>query len=105
MTLIYKDECFELGLPEPKKGEHQTHYVTRVMMEGIRLDTRQARYIGIGNLHSLVSELNRKRVPFSLAHLKVPCPKTKQVPPNPVDVIWMTDTERSEFLEMKKGSK
>ncbi|PMP04604.1 hypothetical protein BCS95_05465 [Vibrio breoganii] len=100
--MIYKDECFELGLPEPKKGEQQVHYVKRVMLEGIKLDTRQARYIGIGNLHSIVSNLNKQYVPFSLSHQRARCPKTGEVPPYAVDVIWMTDEERELYAEMRK---
>ncbi|MEZ8989073.1 hypothetical protein FCV82_06440 [Vibrio breoganii] len=103
MTMIYKDECFELGLPEPKKSEQQVHYVTRVMLEGIRLDTRQARYVGIGNLHSIVSHLNKKKLPFTVSHDLRKCPKTGDVPPYPVDVIWMTDEQRNVYWEMKKA--
>lgn len=103
MTLIYKDECFELGLPEPKKGEQQVNYVTRVMMEGIHLDTRQARYVGIGNLHSIVSALAKKKLPFSVKHAVRKCPKTGDVPPYPVDVIWMTNEQRNAYSEMKKA--
>lgn len=104
MTMLYKNECLELGLPEPNNGEKQTHYLTRAMTDGHQIDTRMSRYIGVGNLHSVVSALTKMRIPFSLEHRTVKCPKTKEVPPYPVDVIWMTEEQINAYWEKKKGS-
>ncbi|MCA0937803.1 hypothetical protein LCL85_19880 [Vibrio alginolyticus] len=100
---LFKDECFELGLPEPKRGEKEIYYVIRVIREGIQLNTRMARYIGIGNLHSIIPALKRKRVPFSSTTKAVFCPKLKEIRTHPVDVIWMTEEQRNAYWEMRKA--
>ncbi|OLQ77609.1 hypothetical protein BIT28_26945 [Photobacterium proteolyticum] len=103
MSMIYRDECSDLGLPEPKIGEKQIHYVIRAMLNGHRLDTRMCRYIGIGNLHSLVSALTKLKLSFSLKHETVACPKTKKVLSHPVDVIWMTPEQIEDYWSKKKA--
>ncbi|MGF1740619.1 hypothetical protein L4C34_05995 [Vibrio profundum] len=102
---MYKEKCIELGYPEPRASETQVNYVVRIMLSGLKLHTRNARHIGIGNLHSIAAGLSRKKVEFSLSHVKAKCPETGEVPYHKVDQIWMTQEQRAEYLEKKKGSK
>lgn len=87
--MIHTDKCIELGLPAPKSYHNQLSYVLSVITQGIKLNTRLARYIGIHNLHSLISALKRKGYKFTLEHGRVPCPFTGKIPPHPVDILSM----------------
>lgn len=87
---LYQDHIKKLGLPEYIAGEKHINYVQRALLNGHRLDTRKCRYIGIGNLHSLVSKLARKQFPHSLKHDRVIDPHTGEIPVHLVDVIWMS---------------
>jgi len=88
--MIYIDKCIELGLPTPKSYHNQQSYVLSVITQGIKLNTRLARYIGIHNLHSLVSTLKYKGYKFTLEHGRVACPFTGKIPPHPVDILFMS---------------
>ncbi|MCW3172820.1 hypothetical protein [Shewanella subflava] len=101
MSMIYSDECLELGLPLPLTGEKQIDYVKRLLASGRSINTRIARYIGIGNLHSIVSTMQKQRFPYAIKHSAVFCPKTKRVPPQLVDVVWMNEEQLKEYWEMK----
>jgi hypothetical protein len=88
--MIHKDKCLTLGLPEPLCGETQFFYIVRCMKSGYELNTRICRYIGIYNLHSLVSKVRRKGTQFTLEHRRAICPFTGKLRPEPVDHIYMT---------------
>ncbi len=88
--MIHADKCIELGLPVPESYHNQLSYVLSVITQGIKLNTRLARYIGIHNLHSLVSTLKYKGYKFTLEHGRVPCPFTGKIPSHPVDILSMS---------------
>ncbi|WP_255229479.1 hypothetical protein [Pseudoalteromonas sp. HM-SA03] len=100
--MIHKDKCQELGLPEPLSYHNQLTYVLMVISQGLKLSTRNARYIGIHNLHSLVSILRRKGYQFTLEHGRVHCPFTGIVPPYPVDIVSMS-YEQIQLYKSKKS--
>jgi hypothetical protein len=104
MSVIYQDECLELGFPVPHVGERQIDYIKRLLTSGRSINTRQALYIGIANLHSRVSALKKQRFPYAIKHAVVHCPKTKQTPKQPVDVIWMTEEQIKEYWEAKENA-
>lgn len=58
--LIDEKRCQEIGLPKPESFDTENSYVMKIILSGKSLNTRQARYIGIGNLHSVVSGLVNK---------------------------------------------
>jgi len=58
-----------------------------------------ARYIGIYNLHSILSKLKKRGVPFTIDHLKVYCPLVKEVISNPVDKAYMSFEQVSLYKE------
>lgn len=104
MSVIYQDECLELGLPLPLKHEKQIDYVKRVLISGLVMNTRMARYIGIANLHSVASALRKQRFPHSIEHKCAYCPKTLSTPTRPVDVVWMDQEQRKQYLEAKENA-
>lgn len=87
--MIHTDKCIELGLPAPKSYHNQLSYVISLITQGIKLNTREARYIGIHNLHSLISTLKRKGHKHTLEHGRVYCPFTGETPSQPVDILSM----------------
>jgi hypothetical protein len=91
---IYKKECLELGLPEPKDYEKQRSYITRTIASGFNLNTRICRYIGIFNLHSQVAALYSKGLLFTWAHGLAECPFTHEVPREQVIIIYMTKEQQ-----------
>jgi hypothetical protein len=93
---MYLKKIEELELPEPKCDEKQYTYILRILLLGIAINTRICRYIGIGNLHSLVSELKKKRIPHTVEHRAVIDPATGKLNPYPVDVVWIT-AEQKQF--------
>lgn len=99
--MIHKDKCLALDLPEPKSHETQLVYVLRVMAEGFVLNTRLCRFIGIHNLHSLVSTLAKRGVNFTLAYERVYCPFICDTPPFPVDVVYMTQDQQAKYRNEK----
>lgn len=103
--MIYKDKCLELGLPEPASFDNQITYVTKVITSGYRLNTRIARYIGIHNLHSLIPIIAKRGLIFVLEHGRVNCPFTKEIPPYPVDIVYMTTEQLTDYQKEKAAKK
>ena len=103
--MIHKDKCLELGLPEPESFDNQKAYVLKIILKGRRFDTRMARYIGIHNLHSIVSILHKKGYQFTLEHNQVRCPFTGDTPANIVDVLSMTPQQIAHFKKTKAAKK
>lgn len=100
--MIHKDKCQELGLPEPQSYHNQLTYVLMAMTQGFTLNTRTARYIGIHNLHSVVSTLKRKGHKFTHKKKRVYCPRDKLVPPYPVVTVSMS-YEQIQLYKSKKS--
>ena len=89
--LIDEKRCEGIGLPKPESFDTERTYVIKVMLAGKSINTRQARYIGIGNLHSVVSSLvNRNRVSLTRVRGVVKDPATGQRPANTVLTVYMT---------------
>ncbi|NVJ62196.1 MAG: hypothetical protein HWE27_17550 [Gammaproteobacteria bacterium] len=103
--MIHPDKCKELGLSKPKNHDNQLAYVKRIILNGIKFNTRLARYVGIHNLHSIISILFKKGVQFTLEHGKVWCPFKEEVPPYPVDIIYMTEEQVLKYKEEKAAKK
>jgi hypothetical protein len=103
--MIHKDKCLELGLPIPASFDNQQTYVVRVIVDGFKLHTRTARFIGIHNLHSIVPILYKKGYQFTLEHGRVKCPFTGKVPPYPVDIISMTPEQIEHYKKAKTAKK
>jgi len=87
---IHKDKCLELGLPEPENYDTQSAYVLKLISNGYKFNTRMARYIGIHNLHSIVSKLTKSGLDFTLVHDLAKCYYTKTTPPQNVDIVFMS---------------
>jgi hypothetical protein len=103
--MIHKDKCLELGLPLPASLDNQHAYVLKVIVNGFKLNTRTARFVGIHNLHSIVSILHKKGYLFTLEHGRVKCPFTGKVPPYPVDILSMTTEQITHYREAKTAKK
>lgn len=101
IAMIHADKCLELGLPEPKTFETQVSYVLRCMEAGHKLHTRIARYIGIGNLHSIIPALYRMGIEFEKYLGLARCPFTGETPPFPVDWIFMTAEQSKQYRKRK----
>lgn len=89
------DACVSLGFPMPFKWEDQICYIRRLLLDGHSINTRQARFIGIGNLHSVVPVLRRKGFPIRVWHTQALDPRTGERPPQPVDHISL-DIEQAD---------
>jgi hypothetical protein len=63
------------------------------------------RYIGISNLHSVVSALKNKGACLTVSHEKVYDPALQRIIPYPVDVVSMTPEQREKYLSNKKPAK
>ncbi len=98
---MYQNHIEQLGLPAHKKGERQIDYVKRVLLNGTRLNTRICRFIGIGNLHSIISRLASKRFPHCVKHGLVTDPYTGEVPPYEVDIVWMEPEQIQAYRKQK----
>lgn len=103
--MIHKDKCLELGLPIPASFDNQQTYVLKVIVDGYKLNTRTARFIGIHNLHSIAPILHKKGYQFTLEHGRVKCPFTDIVPPYPVDILSMTPEQITYYKEAKTAKK
>ncbi len=99
--MIRKDKCLEIDLPMPKGYETQIGYVKRLLVSGYRLNTRLCRFIGIANLHSITSALKNKGTMLVVEHGIAKCPETNETPPYPVDIIYMTTDQISEYKKTK----
>ena len=74
--MIHQNKCLELGLPEPHPCQKESNYVLSVIALGIKADTKMARSIGIDNLQSVASALERKGYVFTLEYEDIKCPLT-----------------------------
>lgn len=97
--IIHTDKARKLGLSEPKSFETQYAYVLRLMLEGVTLDTRICRFLGIHNLHSIVPKLYDNGVEFTQYQGLTECPFTGEIPRRPVIVIYMTPEQRKAYFE------
>jgi hypothetical protein len=102
--MIHSDKCQELSLPSPKGFDTQYSYVLSCIVAGHNINTRLCRYIGIHNLHSIIPKLKKKKIPFTLEHGRVLCLYTKQIPPHPVDIVYMTQEQLQQHLNNKKAA-
>jgi hypothetical protein len=103
--MIHSDKCHELNLPQPQSFDTQYNYILNCILAGYNINTRLCRYVGIHNLHSLIPKLKKKKIPFTLNHGRVACPYTNEVPPYDVDIIYMTNEQRLEYIEKNKSAK
>ncbi|MEY8198383.1 MAG: hypothetical protein RPS47_04020 [Colwellia sp.] len=105
--MIDKAKCLELCLPAPKIKQFETSYVIACMAADYPLNTWICRYIGIGNLHSILSALNNRKdpPPFTIEHGKAWCPNRKLVPNKAVDIAYMTPEQRKQYASNKKPAK
>lgn len=85
---LIPEACTQLGFPTPYGHEEQAAYVRRLLREGFSINTREARFVGIHNLHSIAAELRRKGFPFHTDHKPAMDPRTGELPPQPVD--WLS---------------
>lgn len=100
--MLYQDRIAQLGWPR-YKGQHQTHYLMELLIKGYSPDTRKCRFVGIGNLHSLLPQLERKLFPFTKAMRKTKDPVTGTTPSNEVLVVWMTAEQIQKWIERQNG--
>ena len=96
---IHTDKAADLDLPCPKSFETQYAYVLRLMLEGITLNTRVCRYLGIHNLHSIAPKLYYNGIKFTWYKDLAECPLSGEVPPRPVTTIYMTLEQRKAHRE------
>lgn len=94
---IIPAHCENLGLPTPCEYESQCNYVKRVLIEGHRINTREARYIGIYNLHSLLSKLKAKGFPVTIQRKAATDPRTQEKSPYRVDHASVNPTDLAEW--------
>ncbi|MGO1190118.1 hypothetical protein [Vibrio casei] len=87
---MYIENIKKLNLPERKKGDTHANYIKRVLLTGHKFNTREARHIGIGNLHSIKPVLNKQQFPFKDERKRVIDPATGEIPIHTVLVIYMT---------------
>jgi hypothetical protein len=103
--LLNKSRCAELNLPVPHNFYTCESYVLHCISKAYTLNTRMCRYIGISNLHSVVSALKNRGICLTVEHKKVYDPALKIIIPFPVDVVSMTPEQGEEFLSNKKPAK
>jgi hypothetical protein len=103
--MIDLQRCKELNLPIPRKNQTQPSYILTCISTGHKINTRICRYIGIYNLHSVISKIKERHYPVTVEHRIVWCPQTKTLPFHPVDVVYMTQEQRKSYLINKKPAK
>ena len=96
--MISKEKCAKLGLPEPKSFHSQKGFILLCLLHGYKINTRICRYIGIHNLHSILSDLKSRGVPMLITHEQVWCPEQGLKPARPVDVVMMSYSQRKEIM-------
>ncbi|NHN73800.1 hypothetical protein [Vibrio fluvialis] len=96
---MYLSNIKELGWPEPLAYQHQSSFIRQLLLTGLELNTRQARFAGIGNLHSQISELKRKGVPVSVRYKQAIDPFIQCLNSYPVLHVRMTEKQRAAYLE------
>ena len=101
--LIDEKRCEELGFPKPESFDTEKSHVMKVMLSGKSINTRQARYIGIGNLHSVVSELrNKYQVDLTKVRGCVKDPATGKKPINTVLITFMKPEQIEEHKAKRR---
>lgn len=103
--MIDKARCQELELPVPRRLQTQIGYVLFCLLAGQKINTRVCRYIGIYNLHSIISSLNGRGISITIEHDKVWCPCLKMIPKYRVDIAYMTPEQRKQYTDIKKPAK
>lgn len=99
--LLNAKNCFLLGLPEPRKQESQWEYIRQILLAGHSINTRQCRFIGIGNLHSVVSALRKWGLPLRIEHKPAIEPRSGESLPQPVDHV---STDFAELARIENAS-
>lgn len=104
MAMINEKVAQALGLPVPMKNEQQTSYVWRICLDGDDINTRQARLIGIANLHSVASALlNSHRLPISRELCAVIDPATGKLDSRRVLRVWCEPADIADHQAKKKA--
>lgn len=104
MAMINEKVAQALGLPVPMRGEPQTSYVWRACLGGFVINTRQARLIGIANLHSVASALrNSHRLPISRERCAVIDPATGKLDRRCVLRVWCEPADIAEHQAKKSA--
>lgn len=96
---LISEACDQLCFLTPLPHEEQAAYVKRLLREGFTVNTRQARFIGIHNLHSIAAELRRKGFPLHTDHKPAMDPRTGELPPQRVDWLSMTTEQLEDAKE------
>ena len=99
--IIYKTECLEVSLPEPRAFDNQQSYIIYCISNGYQIDTRTARYIGIGNLHTQANNVKKKGIKLTIDKVKSKCRKTSEILPQPVDLVYMTPLQQKIYWGAK----
>lgn len=95
------DHITELGWPEYKR-ESQSQYISKLLINGFKINSKECLYIGINHLHSLLPKLRKKGFPCIINHYKVIDPATGKLSPTVVDIVHMTSEQRQEWGEIRK---
>ncbi|MGC9422694.1 hypothetical protein [Vibrio sp.] len=97
------DKIKELGFPEFKHSS-QLCYLVSLLLKGFKINTYEARYIGIGNLHSNMSTLREKyKLTHSSKRARVIDPLTGCLTNQTVLVVWLSDEQREAYKTRKKA--
>lgn len=101
-SAIYHDNCTSIGFLEPKSYETQRGYTIRLLLNGYTVSTRDCRYVGIGNLHSIIPYLKKMGYEFNHEHKQAYCHARKSTPPQKVNVIFMDAIQRELGRNIKR---
>ena len=97
------DKIKDLGFPEFKHSS-QRGYLVSLLLKGFKINTHQARYIGIFNLHSNMSTLReRYKLDHDQYNGKAIDPNTKQLGKWHVITVWMNIEQREAYKKRKKA--
>lgn len=100
--MLYQERIKELGLPDYKSGETHINYITRLLLNGYKLNTRGCRFIGIGNLHSEILKLEKRNLQITIEKQRTIDPVTGEIPKQLVLVLWMTPSQIAEYHAQKE---
>ncbi len=101
--MCYAQRVKEIALPEYKGGS-QTHYLISILLKGYKINTYEARYIGIGNLHSYMSSLRKRyKLTHSSKRARVIDPLTGCLTNQTVLIVWLSDEQREAYKTRKKA--
>lgn len=98
----FENQIKALGLPLPKPREKQINYIKRVLLSGISLNTRMCRFVGIGNFHSVISEMKKQKIEFYRDKKQAYCSFREVVPPEPVLHVWMSSQQINMYWGTRK---